>query len=57
MQHFECDYMEGAHPQILKRLIETNMEKTPGYGMDARMAKCILWLGELRQIRRLLRQF
>ena len=34
MQHFECDYMEGAHPQILKRLIETNMEKTPGYGMD-----------------------
>ena len=26
--------MEGAHPQILKRLVETNLEKTPGYGLD-----------------------
>lgn len=34
MQYFQCDYMEGAHPEILKRLIETNMEKTPGYGQD-----------------------
>lgn len=34
MQYFECDYMEGAHPQILKRLMETNMEKTTGYGFD-----------------------
>jgi len=34
MIHFECDYLEGAHPAILKRLIETNMEKTPGYGID-----------------------
>lgn len=34
MQHFDSDYMEGAHPQILKKLIETNMEKTPGYGTD-----------------------
>ena len=34
MLHFECDYMEGAHPQILQKLIETNMEKTPGYGFD-----------------------
>lgn len=34
MQYFQCDYMEGAHPEILKRLIETNMEKTPGYGKD-----------------------
>lgn len=31
---FSCDYMEGAHPQILKRLIETNLVKTPGYGLD-----------------------
>ncbi|MBF4692508.1 threonine aldolase family protein [Fusibacter ferrireducens] len=35
MQHFESDYLEGAHPLILKRLMETNMEKTPGYGCDA----------------------
>lgn len=31
---FACDYMEGAHPQILKELIETNLVKTPGYGLD-----------------------
>ena len=37
MEHslsFSCDYMEGAHPQILQRLVETNIEKTPGYGSD-----------------------
>ncbi|KLU62163.1 Low specificity L-threonine aldolase [Peptococcaceae bacterium CEB3] len=34
MQYFESDYMEGAHPLILQRLLETNMEKTPGYGTD-----------------------
>ena len=31
---FECDYAEGAHEQILKRLLETNMEQLPGYGED-----------------------
>ena len=31
---FASDYMEGAHPAILSRLIETNMVKTVGYGMD-----------------------
>lgn len=34
MQHFGSDYMECAHPAILRRLMETNMEKTPGYGTD-----------------------
>lgn len=34
MIRFECDYTEGAHPQIMQRLLETNMEQTPGYGMD-----------------------
>ena len=34
MLRFECDYAEGAHPLILKRLTETNMVQTPGYGMD-----------------------
>ena len=34
MHYFDSDYMEGAHPKILQRLIETNMEKTPGYGCD-----------------------
>lgn len=31
---FSSDYMEGAHPEILRRLLETNMEKTNGYGLD-----------------------
>ncbi len=34
MLAFENDYSEGAHPQILQRLIETNMEQASGYGED-----------------------
>ncbi|SCP98716.1 threonine aldolase family protein [Anaerobium acetethylicum] len=34
MLYFDSDYMEGAHPLILEKLMETNMEKTPGYGTD-----------------------
>ena len=34
MQQFVSDYMEGAHPKILEKLLETNMEKTDGYGLD-----------------------
>ncbi|WP_026693358.1 threonine aldolase family protein [Peribacillus kribbensis] len=34
MVRFENDYAEGAHERILKRLVETNEEQTPGYGMD-----------------------
>lgn len=34
MLAFQCDYLEGAHERILTRLLETNMEKTPGYGAD-----------------------
>ena len=33
--YFASDYMEGAHPAILQRLTETNMEHSPGYGMDS----------------------
>ncbi len=32
--YFASDYMEGALPDILKRLEETNMEQTAGYGED-----------------------
>ena len=32
---FASDYLEGAHPRILERLVETNLEKTAGYGADA----------------------
>ena len=34
MVSFESDYITGAHPEILKRLIETNMEAESGYGLD-----------------------
>ncbi|MBR6347034.1 MAG: aminotransferase class I/II-fold pyridoxal phosphate-dependent enzyme [Bacteroidales bacterium] len=32
---FRCDYAEGAHPEILRRLAETNFEQMEGYGSDA----------------------
>ena len=31
---FLSDYMEGAHPAIIEKLVETNLEHTPGYGTD-----------------------
>ncbi len=31
---FSSDYMEGCHQTILKKLAETNLEQTPGYGTD-----------------------
>lgn len=34
MLHFDSDYMEGAHPKVMERLLETNLEKTVGYGQD-----------------------
>lgn len=34
MIRFNSDYTEGAHPAIIRRLAETNMEQTPGYGGD-----------------------
>ena len=34
MLHFDSDYMEGAHPTVMQRLVETNLEQTVGYGED-----------------------
>lgn len=34
MLDFTNDYSEGAHPRILERITETNMEQLPGYGYD-----------------------
>lgn len=39
MLHFDCDYMEGAHPEVMRRLVETNLEQTPGYGYDPYTAR------------------
>lgn len=34
MIQFQCDYNEGAHERIMRRLMDTNMEQTVGYGED-----------------------
>ena len=34
MVSFECDYNNGAHPEVLRRLVETNDEMTLTYGFD-----------------------
>ena len=39
MIRLECDYAEGAHERVLRRLFETNLEQTPGYGEDAYCAQ------------------
>ena len=31
---FQCDYNEGCAPQIMQRLVETNLEQNIGYGED-----------------------
>lgn len=35
MLSFENDYSEGAHPRILQKLMETNMQQEAGYGEDS----------------------
>lgn len=35
MLSFESDYIQGAHPKILEKLLETNLEPLSGYGNDA----------------------
>ncbi len=34
MIRFDNDYSEGAHPTIIERLVQTNLEQTCGYGLD-----------------------
>ena len=34
MYRFNCDYLEGAHPAIIQRLVQTNLEQTASYGTD-----------------------
>ena len=44
MYSFINDYSEGAHENILKAMIDTNLEQSLGYGLDeySNKAKCIL---------------
>lgn len=34
MIYFDSDYMEGAHPEVMRSLVETNLEHSAGYGFD-----------------------
>ena len=34
MIYFNSDYLEGAHPAIMDKLLETNMVQTIGYSCD-----------------------
>ena len=34
MVNFESDYICGAHPKVMQRLLETNLEPQTGYGDD-----------------------
>ncbi len=34
MLHFDSDYMRACHPEVMARLVATNMDQTPGYGSD-----------------------
>lgn len=36
---FQCDYNEGAHPRVMEKLMQTNMEQTVGYGEDEHCAR------------------
>lgn len=44
MLHFDCDYMAGAHPEVLKAIVDNNHTQTSGYGEDhfCRNAKAII---------------
>ena len=44
--HFDTDYMRGAHPLIMQRLMETNLQQTPGYGTDEYTAHAKLLIKE-----------
>lgn len=41
MLHFDSDYMETAHPRILKQLAETAGEQNIGYGRDVHSQQAI----------------
>ncbi|MBR2127595.1 MAG: low specificity L-threonine aldolase [Bacteroidales bacterium] len=39
MIYFNSDYMAGAHPEVMRRLVDTNSEATVGYGCDQYTAR------------------
>ena len=49
MIRFECDYATGAHPKVLQKVVDTNFEECPGYGVDAHCDHARAMLKELCQ--------
>ncbi len=47
MYSFKNDYSEGAHPQILNALVESNMEQEEGYGNDSHTENAIFQIKKL----------
>ena len=41
MYSFTNDYSEGAHPQILKAIMETNLIQNTGYSLDTHTSHAI----------------
>lgn len=41
MYSFKNDYSEGAHSQVLNRIVETNLNQSEGYGKDEYCAEAI----------------
>ena len=47
MIRFECDYATGAHPKVMDKLVATNFEAHPGYGVDEHCANAARMLKKL----------
>ena len=43
---FKNDYSEGAHPSILNRMLESNLEQQQGYGCDTYTTKAKALIAE-----------
>ena len=43
MVNFESDYIAGAHPKLMQRLLETNLEPGAGYGDDRGLRSGRFW--------------
>lgn len=57
MIYFDSDYLEGAHPHILKLMQETNLVQTSGYGEDVYCEKARMLIKEACQTPDALIQF
>ena len=50
MLSFTSDYIAGAHPEIIKRLTETNLENLSGYGTDKYCERAIKKIAAIQYV-------